>query len=214
MFSFLKSGNLKMISKKVIRNASLMFIVYIVFIITGILGFIFIKKEFLAVISLILSFILSTFLIVLISAYFLNKYKPYSLLNPKLQKQYTMETLEENLAISTKLGDRLAISQKYIFSLFSSFYIPAVISASDLTMAYFTIRHNYRKSPYSETLYILTNSNKLYKFPLGAKILLSDLNIHARVLSEIKNMNSNIMVGYYRSFFATKNINKLSKDLR
>lgn len=217
MFSFFKSGNLTTISKKAKLNALLLCIVYTICIVLSGLGFIYIKEEFLSIIFLMISFALLIFLFFLIGAYFINKYKSYSLLNPKSQKKYTMETLEENLSISEKFGGRLAISENYIFSLFSSFYMPAAVPTSELSIAYFIIRprrYHFNRSSYSATLYLLTNSNELYKFPLGAKVILSDWRIHGKVLQKIENIDSTIMVGYYTKIFATKNKDKLLKYLK
>ena len=210
MFKLSNDYPIEKLLKRVQWNARIMFIMYAIFIGSGVINIIFIiqKDNFWLLFPVFMGACLILFAPFLFYNYFQNKQNIYSIFTLSEQNSNIIHTLDQKIIKSEKIGERLGISNEYIFSLKSSFYIPFAIPIDHINTVYF--KRRWGKRSIGPNIYIITKTGKHYKLPLGAK-LLSTANknrpLDAWILTRIHNHAPKIILGF--KYGCNKNLKQL-----
>lgn len=100
--------------------------------------------------------------------YFSHKHKKYSLF---MQDEAALEMWDVEIRKSEEIGGRLGVSDNYIFSACSTFYIPVFFSKDAIKTIY--SRRHYRKGRLisDPNMYVICQSGELYKLPMGGRLI-------------------------------------------
>lgn len=176
MFSLFNKYPLWELLKKVQRNARAMGVAYAVLIGAGVAGLIFIRNGaleewwvvlYLAVVLAAMLFIIAPFLLY---DYFRHKHQPCSFF---LQDSSSLGEWDAKIRESEQVGGRLGISDEYLFSTCSTFYIPCFFPKDHIQAVYSRrSRYRHRGSLRSDTkLYVICRDGALYQLPMGGKLV-------------------------------------------
>lgn len=206
MFKLFNDYPLNRLMKKVQTNARIMFAIYAALIISGGICAVFIAMDRYEIWMLLPVFLgggLSLFAPFLLYDYFHNKRDKYSVFGLSAED---CRLLDRKIRESERLGDRLGVSDEYIFSMKSSFYIPVALPMREVEAAYFTRYRRKGVRRHSANVAVITTDGVLYRFPLGYKLLCENA-ADELVLSRIQAHAPEALVGI-------KNGRRQSRDLR
>ena len=211
MFKLINDYNLDTLLKKVKMNAIAMFVVYAVFIVAGVVSWFFVseKDSIWFIFIVVMSFGLLLVSPFLLFDYYTNKLDNYSIfiLGRNIG---AIDLLDDKIKKCETVGDRLGICEEYVFSMKSTFYIPFAIPTGDITAVYFKRSRSKRIGPYDVNLFVITNSGKLYKLPLGAKGGTRENQYIAKlIMSKVIVYIPNAFLGVQSLGMSTKSVDKL-----
>lgn len=204
MFKLWNDYSIEKLLRKVQWNARIMFIVYGIFIFIGIISAILImrKDNFWLLMPIFMGICLILISPFLIYDYFKNKQNIYSIYTLRKLDSDIVRILDQKVKKSEKICDRLGISNEYIFSLKSTFYIPFAIPIDTINTIYFKRAFgqswSWGNRSLKPNIYIITKVGKHYKLPLGGKIFFMSHNkpLDTWILKRIHIHAPKIKLGY------------------
>lgn len=210
MFKLFNDYPLAILLKKVRQNAIMMFVVYALFISAGIISAIMIAQNKHAAWMFLPASLGGGLLLpapFLLYSYFSNKLDKYSLFT---QEDDKLCVLDKKIRSCEKIGYRLGVSDEFIFSLKSSFYIPFALPIKEIDAVYFN--RYWRKGwlQHSVNLNIITKDGSLYKLPLGYKLIVtSEKPLDEWILARIHVHAPYLLVGIKYGYWQTKNLKEI-----
>lgn len=160
--------------KKIQWNARAMFIAYAVFIGAGVTGAIFVGSDMpdewrvLMLAAMMIGALLTAIAPFLLYDYFSHKHKSCSLF---MQGSASLEIWDSRIAQSESIGGRMGVSDEYIFSACSTFYIPFFFSKDTIKAIYSRRRYHKGRLVSDPNIYLIGRDDGLYILPMGGRLV-------------------------------------------
>jgi hypothetical protein len=201
MNSYEKWDSLDKVLKRIKINAATLFVIYALLDIVGLVGFAFVpycdaRNENWAFIALMIGVIPICLSPYLLYDYFHNKHDRYSIFTLLDKNALFSEKFDDAILNAQLLGPRIALTKEALYFLKSSYYIPFVIPTDDIVWLY--VKHRwYYKYP-DPNLFAVTKDKWVYKLPLGAKLIFSNLtkDTETLVLDPLRTVYPHLFFGY------------------
>jgi hypothetical protein len=201
MNSFEKWDSLNKALKRARRNMAVLFTLYALLDIVGLVGLAFVpycdaRNESWAFIALLIGIVPICLSPYLLYEYFHNKHDRYSILTQLSKDAACSQAFDDAIRSAQIVDSRIAATKEGIYSLKSSYHIPVVIPANDMVWLYIRQRWYY-KHP-DPQLSIVTRDKRVYKLPLNAKLLFSNLTqtSESLVLDSLRTVYPHLFFGY------------------
>lgn len=174
MFSLFNEYPLSTLLKKIRWNARAMFTAYAIFIGAGVAGAILAVNGmpdaygFVMAVAMMAAALLAVIAPFLLYDYFRHKHDTQSLL---MQDESSLELWDAKIRECEKIGGRIGVSDGFIFSACSTFYIPFFFSRDGITAIYSRRRRRKGRLIIDPNIYVLCQGDRLYTLPMGARLI-------------------------------------------
>jgi hypothetical protein len=187
--------------RRIHRNATALFVLYVLLDAVGLIGIAFIpyceaRNEVWALIAALIGVVPICLSPYLLYEYFHTKHDRYSVFTLLDKNAVCNEAFDDAIRNAQPLGSRIALTQKALYSLKSSYSIPFVIPTKDIVWLY--VRRRWYDKHDDHCLSVATKDKRIYRLPLGAKLLFSNATkgTDTLVLRPLRAAYPHLFVGY------------------